>query len=131
MSTTRQLYFQRPVYYKCLRILVFHMMIYRTLVLAILKTVFLNMAIFVAIFIIILVIWRFLLGLVRIIRKGDMLFLNNMRYVSMTHGAIDPTSFIYTSKPRKYTRYTLSSKMEDFELFNNMLNEIIINSSIK
>lgn len=29
----------------------FHMMIYRTLVLAILKTVFLNMAIFVAIFI--------------------------------------------------------------------------------
>ena len=51
MSTTRQLYFQRPVYYKCLRILVFHMMIYRTLVLAILKTVFLNMAIFVAIFI--------------------------------------------------------------------------------
>lgn len=63
--------------------------------------------------------------------QGDMLFLNNMRYVSMTHGAIDPTSFIYTSKPRKYTRYTLSSKMEDFELFNNMLNEIIINSSIK
>ena len=51
MSTTRQLYVQRPVYYKCLRILVFHMMIYRTLVLAILKTVFLNMAIFVAIFI--------------------------------------------------------------------------------
>ena len=63
--------------------------------------------------------------------QGDMLFLNNMRYVSMTHGAIDPTSFIYTSKPRKYTRYTLSSEMEDFELFNNMLNEIIINSSIK
>lgn len=131
MSTTRQLYFQRPVYYKCLRILVFHMMIYRTLVLAILKTVFLNMAIFVAIFIIILVIWRLTSGLGTDNSQGDMLFLNNMRYVSMTHGAIDPTSFIYTSKPRKYTRYTLSSKMEDFELFNNMLNEIIINSSIK
>lgn len=57
------------------------------------------------------------------------LFLSRIQV--MTHGAIDPTSFIYTSKPRKYTRYTLSSKMEDFELFNNMLNEIIINSSIK
>lgn len=58
--------------------------------------------------------------------EGDMLALHNIVYEATKNGSIYPSSYIYTSRPKKYTRYSLTSKSSDFDLFECSLEDIVV-----
>lgn len=56
---------------------------------------------------------------------GDILALHNIVYYSTLNGSLYPSSFIYTSKDKRYTRYSLQSKREDFGYIEIELPDVI------
>ena len=57
---------------------------------------------------------------------GDMLLLHNMIYEAVKNGSIYPSSYIYTSRPKKYTKYSLTSKASDFDVLDCTLEDVVI-----
>lgn len=56
---------------------------------------------------------------------GDILALHNIVYYSTLNGSLYPSSYIYTSKDKRYTRYSLQSKREDFGYVEIELPDVI------